>query len=115
MSIISCRLKRGGLGVGRVPSEKPPPLPPEVKARSLYQQRKSGRRVCVLQVVLGDDGVSVHAVLLQSQVVGAAAAALVGAGHDPEPAPLPLHKVYKLVYLSFNVFVRVKQKPGLWF
>lgn len=51
-----------------------------------------GPDICVLQVVFRDDGVSVHAVLLHRQVVGAAASALVGAGHDPEPAPLPLHK-----------------------
>lgn len=52
-----------------------------------------GHHICVLQVVFRDDGVSVHAVLFHRQVVGAATSALVGAGHDSEPAPLPLHKV----------------------
>lgn len=42
-----------------------------------------------LQISLGDHWVSVHAVLLQRQVVGASTSSLVGAGHDPEPALLP--------------------------
>lgn len=58
-------------------------LPPEM----------GGHHICVLQVVFRDYGVSVHAVVLHRQVVGAAASALVGAGHNSEPAPLPLHKV----------------------
>lgn len=58
-------------------------LPPETR----------GHYTCVLQVVLGDDRVSEHAVLLHRQVVGAAASALIGAGHDSEPASLPLHIV----------------------
>lgn len=73
---------------------------------------------CVLQVVLGDDRVSEHAVLLHRQVVGAAASALVGAGHDSEPASLPLHKdcqgfiiIIFLNTFSFSSF-RVQEKPA---
>lgn len=93
-------------------------LPPETR----------GHHTCVLQVVLGDDRVSEHAVLLHRQVVGAAGSALVGAGHDSEPASLPLHKVgqgfiiiinyyYDCYYYNFlNTFsfssFRVQQKPG---
>lgn len=43
-----------------------------------------------LEVLFGHDGISVHAVLLQRQVVLAAASSFVSAGHDPEPALLTL-------------------------
>lgn len=43
-------------------------------------------------VAFRDDGVSVHAVLLERQVVMAAASSFVGAGHDPEPASLTLRE-----------------------
>lgn len=44
-----------------------------------------------LDVGLGDDGVSKHAVLFYRQVVRAATSSFVSTGHDPEPALLTLH------------------------
>lgn len=56
---------------------------------------------CPLHVLLGNDGVSKHAVLLHGQVVGAAAASFVGTGDNPQPTLLPLSNTHTLNWLAF--------------
>lgn len=72
--------------------------------RAPFPLRQKGHHTCVLQVVLGDNRVSKHAVLLHRQVVGAAGSALVGTGHDSEPASLPLHKVGQGFIIIINYY-----------
>lgn len=55
-----------------------------------------------LHVVLGDDWVSEHTVLLQRQVVCATTSSFVGAGHDPQPALLTLRRGGKPIRNYFD-------------